>query len=206
MLTQIHELKSFLAQQTSSSGREPWSLSCERADIDTQIHAARAYAAEFNNNACSAALQENTNPQVLIPSSGTRHRPVKTKTSIQGAFVQKRNKRKQLSKNIHIGLACQITVAEAILAEKVINCSPPSSQVCLGESVPEVVLMAALGIRRCYGNKGEILKQNCQPPQRFSAPNASSSNMENKGSQRLATMLWKCLFSLKHLMPTVTQQ
>ena len=167
MLTQIHELKSFLTQQTSSSGKGPCSLSHERADIDIQIHAARAYVAEFNSNdTCSAALQENTNPQVFIPSSGTRHRPVKAKTSIQGgAFVQKKKQKKTtVPKNIHIGLACQITVAEAILAEKEINCSPPSSWVCPGESVPEVVLMAALGIRRCHGCKGQILKQNCQSP------------------------------------------
>ena len=97
MLTQIHEVKSFLTQQTSSSGRGPCSLSCERADVETKIHAARVYASEFNNNdARSATLQENTNPQVFIPFSGARHRPVKTKTSIQGAFVQK-NKTKEKS-------------------------------------------------------------------------------------------------------------
>ena len=95
MLTQIHELKTFPTQQTSSSGRGPCSLSHKRANIDIQIHAARAYAAEFNNSeACSAALQENTNPQVFIPSSGTRHRPVKTKTSMQGAFVQRKKQKK----------------------------------------------------------------------------------------------------------------
>ena len=42
--------------------------------------------------------------------------------------------------------------------------------------------------------------------QRSSVLDASSSNMENKGATRLATMLWKCLFSLKNLMPVVTQQ
>ena len=99
MLTQIHEVKSFLMQQTASSSRGPCSLSCDRTNIEIQICAARAYAAEFNNNeAHSAALQENTNSQIFIPSSGARHRPVKTKTSIQGKYVQKRNKRKQLSK------------------------------------------------------------------------------------------------------------
>ena len=55
-------------------------------------------------------------------------------------------------------------MAEAILAEKEINCSPPCSQGPPKDDVPEVVLMAALGIRRCHGCKGEILKQNCQPP------------------------------------------
>ena len=76
---------------------------------------------------------------------------------------KKRNKRKQLSKNSHIGPTHQITVAEAILAEKEINCSPPCSQGLPKDNVPEVVLMAALGIR-CHGCKGEILKQNYQPP------------------------------------------
>ena len=91
MLTQIHEVKSFLTQQTASSSRGPCSLSHDRANIETQICAARAYAAEFNNNeACSMALHENTNPQIFIPSSGARHRPVKTKTSIQGEYVQKK--------------------------------------------------------------------------------------------------------------------
>ena len=80
-------------------------------------------------------------------------------------MYKKRNERKQLSKKTsHIGLACQITVAEAILVEKEINCSPLCSQGPPRDNVPEVVLMAALGIRRCHGCKGEILKQNCQPP------------------------------------------
>ena len=88
MLTQIHEVKAFLTQQTASSGRGPCSQSHDRADIETNMHAARAYAAEFNNNkAHSAALHENTNPEIFIPSSGVRHRPVKTKTSIQGEYV-----------------------------------------------------------------------------------------------------------------------
>ena len=166
MLTQIHKLKSFLTQQTTSSGRGPCSLSHDRADIETQICAARAYATEFNNNeACFMALHENTNQQIFIPSSGARHRPVKTKTSIQGKYVQKKKQKKTtVKKTSHIGLAHQITVAEAILAEKEINCSPPCSQGPPEDNVPEVVLMAALGIRRCHGCKGEILKQNCQSP------------------------------------------
>ena len=96
-------------------------------------------------------------------------------------------------------------MAEAILAEKEINCSPPCSQGPPEDNVPEVVLMAALCIRRCHGRKGEILKQNCQPPQRFSVLAASSLNMENKGLTRLVTTLWKCLFSHKNIMPAVTQ-
>ena len=95
MLTQIHEVKSFLTQQTASSSRGPCSLSHGRANIEIQMHAARAYAAEFNNNkAHSMSLHENTNPEIFIPSSSARHRPVKTKTSIQGAYVQKKKQRK----------------------------------------------------------------------------------------------------------------
>ena len=95
MLTQILKVKSFLMQQTASSSRGPCSLSHDRADIEIQIHVARVYAAQFNNNeAHSVALQENTNPQIFIPSSGARHRPVKTKTSIQGEYVQKKKQKK----------------------------------------------------------------------------------------------------------------
>ena len=164
MLTQIHEVKLFLTQQTASSSRGPCSLSCEMADIETQICAARGYAAEFNNNdACSAALQENTNPQVFIPSSGARHRPVKTNYKHTGSICTKKEtkEKKTVKKTSHIGLAHQITVAEAILAKKEVNYSP---QVPPKDNVPEVVLMDALGIRRCHGCKGEILKQNCQHP------------------------------------------
>ena len=51
--------------------------------LEIQICVARVYAAKFTNNkAHIAALHENTNPQIFILSSGARHRPVKTKTSI----------------------------------------------------------------------------------------------------------------------------
>ena len=111
------------------------------------------------------ALHEKTNPQIFIPSSSARHRPVKTKTSKQVKYVQKKKQKKTtVKKTSHIGLTHQITVAEAILAEKEINCSPPCSQGLPKDNVPHVVFMAALGIRRCHGCKGEILKQNCQPP------------------------------------------
>ena len=95
-------------------------------------------------------------------------------------------------------------MAEGILTEKEINCSPPCSQEPHEDNVPEVVLMAALGIRRCHSCQGEILKQNCELPQRSSVQDASSSNMENKGAPRLATMLWKCLFPLEDIMSVVT--
>ena len=91
MLTQIHEVKSFLMQQTASSGRGPCSLSHDRANIEIQICAARAYAAKFNNNkAHSVALQENTNPQIFIPSSDARHRPVKDQDKHTGQICPKK--------------------------------------------------------------------------------------------------------------------
>ena len=139
MLSQIHEVKSFLTQQTASSGRGPCSVSHERVIIETQIHAARVHATKFNNNkAHSAALQENTSPQIFIPSSGARHRPVKTNTSVQGKYVKKETKENNCQKTSHIGLAHQITVAEAILAEKEINCLPSCSQGPPEDNVPEL--------------------------------------------------------------------
>ena len=93
----------------------------------------------------------------------------------------------------------QITLAEGILTEEEINCSPPCSQEPHKDNVPEVVLMAALGIRRCHGCKGKL-----PAPQRSSVQDASSLNMENKGPPRLATMPWKCLFPLEDIMHVVT--
>ena len=101
MLTQIHEVKAFLSQQTASGSRGPCSQSHDRVDIEIQMRAARVYAAEFNNNeARSATLHENTNPDIFIPSSGARHRPVKTKTSIQGAYVWKKKQKKTTVKKL----------------------------------------------------------------------------------------------------------
>ena len=142
MITQIHELQAFLAQQTASSCRGPCSQSHGRADIEIQMHVARAYAAEFNNEARSAALHENTNPDIFIPSSGARHRPVKTKTSIQGEYIwTKKQKKTTIKKTSHISLVHQITLVEGILTEEEINSSPPCSQEPHEDNVPEVVLM-----------------------------------------------------------------
>ena len=167
MLTQIHEFKSFLTQQTSSSSKGPHSLTCNRAYIATQICATKAYTTEFSNkNACSAALEENANPQVFVPLGGARHRPAKTKTGIEGTPVQKKKQKKSsVNKNIHISLGRQLKEAKAILTEEdvPIDCSPPCSQELPQENFSEVILLAALGVRRCHGCQEEILKQNCQP-------------------------------------------
>ena len=203
MLTQIHEFKSFLTQQTSSSGKDPCSLVYKRANITTQIHTAKAYAAEFRNkNACSAALEENANPQVFVPSNGARHRPAKTKTGIEGIFVQtKKQKKSSVNKNIHTGLRQILKEAEDILAEKdvSIDCSPPCSQELPQENFPEVVLLAALGVRKCYGYKKEILNKIASPPKDL------VFCMQVKGTNRMAKMLWKCLFLLNNIMCSVTQ-
>ena len=85
MITQIHELEAFLSQQTASSGRGPCSQSRGRADIEIQMHVARAYAVEFNNNeARSAALQESTNPDIFIPSSGCKTQASKDQDKYTG--------------------------------------------------------------------------------------------------------------------------
>ena len=64
---------------------------------------AKAYTGEFSNkNAHSAALKENANPQVFVPLDGTRHRPVRTKTGLEGTFVQKKKKKKKKKQRNHL--------------------------------------------------------------------------------------------------------
>ena len=113
MLTQIHQVKSFLTQQTASSGRGPCSLSHGRADIEMHMHAARAYAAEFHNDeAHSMALHENTNPEIFIPSSGARPQASKDQDKCTGAnMYKKETKENNCQKTSHISLTHQITVA-----------------------------------------------------------------------------------------------
>ena len=129
MLTQINEFYSLLAQATSSSGKGTCSLPYDRANRSTQICAAKAYVAEFSNkHAQCKAIEEKTNPQEFLSSGGTRHRPVKTKTGIEGIFVQKiKQKKAAVNKNMHIGLGRKLNEAKAILAKDdvPIGCSPP---------------------------------------------------------------------------------
>ena len=166
MLTQIHKVKSFLTQQTTSSGRGPCSLSHDRANIETQICAARAYATKFNKNEShSTALHENTNPTDLYTIQWCKTQASKDQDKHTGWIcTKKETKENNCQKTSHIGLTCQITVAEAILAEKEINCSPPCSQEPPKDNVPEVVLMVALGIRRCHGCKGKYWNKIASPP------------------------------------------
>ena len=56
--------------------------------------------AEFSNkHGHSEAIEERTNPQVFVPSGGARHKPVKTKTGIEGTFMQKKKKQKKAAVN-----------------------------------------------------------------------------------------------------------
>ena len=88
VLTQVHEFNSFLTQVSSSNGKGPSSLTYNRANRATQICTDKAFVTEFSNmHAHSEGLEENTNPQVFVPSGGARHRPVKTKTGIERTFV-----------------------------------------------------------------------------------------------------------------------
>ena len=65
-----------------------------------------------------------------MPSSGARHRPLKTKTGLEGTFLHKKIPKKgavNVNKNMHVGLERKLKEAEAILAEEdvPIDCPPP---------------------------------------------------------------------------------
>ena len=64
-----------------------------------QIHAAKAYTAEFGDmSARQEAREEKNNPQVFAPCSGVRHRPSKKK-NIEGSFVTKNKGKNSNSKS-----------------------------------------------------------------------------------------------------------
>ena len=99
-----------------------------------------------------------------MPSSGARHRPVKTKTGIEGTFCEKKKQKKAaVNKNMHVGLGRQLKEAKAILAQEdvLIDCSPPCTQEPPKENFLEVVLLDTLGVRKCYSCKGQIIRKNC---------------------------------------------
>ena len=112
------------------------------------------------------------NPRVFVLSGGVRHRPAKSKTGLEGTFVQKKKKKKQkkaaINKNIYAGLELgrQLKEAKAILGEEdvPVDCCSPCTQEMPQENFPGVVLLASLGVRKCHGCKGQILRQNSQPP------------------------------------------
>ena len=101
----------------------------------TQMHVAKAYMAEFSNKYNQQEVtEENVNPQVLVPASGVRHRPLKRKSDIEGRFVNRKLKkgRANIYKTMHVGLGMQLKEAKGILAEEnedvPIDCSPPCGQ------------------------------------------------------------------------------
>ena len=100
MLAQIEEFKSFIAQGTTPSGRGPSSLTCDRADRGTQIHATKAYVTEFTNkHTWHEVAKENKNPQVFVLASSVRYMLLKRK-SIEGTFVNKKELKKGRA-NVH---------------------------------------------------------------------------------------------------------
>ena len=57
---------------------------------------------------------------------------------------------------MHVGLERQLKETKGILAQEdvPIDCSPPCTQEMPEENFPEVLLLAALGVRKCHGCKG----------------------------------------------------
>ena len=128
----------------------------------------KAYAAEFSNKCTQQEVtEENTNPQVFVPESGVRLRPLKRKSGIEGKFVNKKLKkgRANVYKTMHVGLGRQLKEAKAVLTEEnenvPIDCSPTCGQEPPQENFPEVVLLAALGVQKWQDCKGEIFRAKC---------------------------------------------
>ena len=109
---------------------------------------------------------------------------------------------------MHVGLRRLLKEATAIPAGKdvPIDCSPPCDQELSEENFPEVVLFATLGVRKCHGCKGQIIRKNCQPPQIWVFLHEGSSNMEIKSTNSVAKILQKHLFLLDNIICSVTQQ
>ena len=76
--------------------------------------------------------------------------------------------RANVYETMYVGLRRQYKEAKAILAEEdvPIAFSPLCSQELPEENFPEVVLLVALGVRKCHSCKGEIISTKC-PPQRI---------------------------------------
>ena len=70
-----------------------------------------------------------------------------------------------VNKNMHVVLGRQLKEAKAILAQEdvPIDFSPPCTQELPEENVPEVVLITALGVRKCHGCKLQTIRTNCSP-------------------------------------------
>ena len=135
MLTQIEELKSFIAQASTLSGKGLSSVTYDTMDRGTLNHATKSYAAEFANK----------------------------RKSIEGTSVNKKKLQKVRAKdyrNIHVDLGRQLQKAKSVIAEEnaevPIEWSPPCRQEPPEENFSEIVPLASLGVRKCYRCKGGI--------------------------------------------------
>ena len=96
-LTPIHEFKSFPYQADFFKQQRSMLTDLQKGHIATRYMQLKLMLLNSNNkDACSAALEENTNAQVFVPSSGTRHRHVRSRQA-WGTFVQKKRKKKKSS-------------------------------------------------------------------------------------------------------------
>ena len=82
MVIQNEDLKSFLAWAATSGGKGQSSMTHDKADRNTQIHATRAYAVECTNqNANREVKDEDYNTHVFVLGSGACHKPSKRKNT-----------------------------------------------------------------------------------------------------------------------------
>ena len=174
MLTQIEELKSFIAQATTSNGKGP---SC------------------MTHGMLSAKqLRRTTIHRYLWESiKGTFVNKRKLKKG-----------RGNVYKTMHVGLERQLQEAQLFLAEKnadvPIDCSPPCGQEPPEENFQEFVLLAGLGVIKCHSCKGEIKKKKCPPSKDLAFHMQVASHMERPKNKGIVLMLWKYLPPLHHAM------
>ena len=98
--TSRKKMKAFLAQSAGSWGKGPSSLKQYRMDRNTQIHAAKVYAAEFDDKIAKQEAREvNNNLHMFGLGSGVRHRPSMKRTT-EGSLVTKVKARKERKENM----------------------------------------------------------------------------------------------------------
>ena len=94
--------------------------------------------------------------------------PLKTKTGIEGTFLHKKKPNKEVvnvNKTMHVGLGRQLKEAKVILTEEDApsDCFPPCRQELPKGNFLEVVLLAALGVRKCHSCKGQLIEKSSNP-------------------------------------------
>ena len=98
---------------------------------------------------------------------------MKRKNGVEGKSVKKEMKkgRANVYKTMDAYLGRQLKEAEAVLTEENANVpidwSPHCGQEPPKENFPEVVLLDALGVRKCQGCKGKILRMKCPPSKKL---------------------------------------